>query len=183
MSENGKTVGDGVSRIADVVEHAGEGLSSVASVLMLKGEELLKALGEKASTAVVPAMGMVAKLFDQYIEDERECLKSMRYIIVKEFVAAIVLTLISIALVVGLSLGISEVVSRELDENAKALCAGQIAMCGALSIVVLAWAIAVFSDACTLIRNIVDRRAKVTANTVSTLINQASALLKLGKSA
>jgi hypothetical protein len=77
MSEN-KTVGDGIDKALGLIGDVGSGLSRTAQILIEKGEELIRALGDKASEAIGPATGIAGRLFDQYVDDRKEYAKLLR---------------------------------------------------------------------------------------------------------
>ncbi len=178
MSENGKTIGDGVSRMADVLEHAGSGLSAVASVLVTKGEELIAALGEKASVAIGPAMGMVARLFDQYVEDQKEYIKSMKLLALKSLgVAVIALVVLSVSALLT-TWGVQGIMSAE-TKDLGARYVPLVVFPGVVALISLGLAIGFTCEAVSSYCSAFERRAVVTRDAVSMLIQQSNELRKL----
>jgi hypothetical protein len=163
----GKTVGDGISRLADAAEGAGNGISSLANTLVVKGAELVKALGEKAELAVGPATEMVSRLFGAYMEDARASIALMRMTAIKEFVLAGILFLVAVSLGVGLGFSIS---FGEGETQSLAL------VLGVTTFLVLVFAISASIEAFRTVERIATMRSQLTRGVIDTLVTQFSTL-------
>ena len=164
---DGKTVGDGISRLADAAEGAGSGISSLANTLVVKGAELVKALGEKAELAVGPATEMVSRLFSSYLEDARASIALMRITVIKEFVFAGILSLVAVLLGVGLGFAIS---------FAEGATPSLVPILGVTTFLVLVFAISAFVAAFQTLEQIATMRAQLTRGVIDSLVAQFSTL-------
>jgi hypothetical protein len=166
----GKTVGDGISRLADAAEGAGSGINSLANTLVVKGAELVKALGEKAELAVGPATEMVSRLFGAYMEDARASIALMRMMVIKEFVLAGIGSLVVMLGGVGLGFMIS------FMEGFNSSWLPLVALLGLVLFFALALAISAFVEAFHTLDRMATMRSQLTSSVIDTLVTQFSTL-------
>jgi hypothetical protein len=90
-----KTVGDGLSRLADVVERTGSGVDSLARDLAEEAKKIVSAVGKKAEAAIGPATVVVEKLLSQYVKEQEVVVR-------REVAAAIGFSVAALGCLLGL---------------------------------------------------------------------------------
>ena len=170
---DGKTVGDGISRVADVANNAGSGIVQVADKLVDEMKNLLTALGEKADQAIGPATNIVTTLMTQYVEEQKATVYGYMLTAIGCLTVAITALVGEACLAVYGAPYIGTVINRvDTDGNAYTMHHGPVVIVSLITvgIIILAFTVAAYDAWSTAL----NKKSEMTSNSVDKLIYQFS---------